>query len=85
MISIPKKALEMKGEDSAPVSPEVGDEIPLDGFSGVVTKIDGDNVIVDLKSYNGEPVSYATEKKAEPKGEEAEKADLLERMTAGEE
>lgn len=83
MIKIPKKVLELDTEGGEKVAPSVGDEVDLKGFTGKVASEDGEDLVIDLVSYNGAPVSYA-EKQVESEGddhEEKEKKDLLEMMS----
>ena len=85
MIQIPKKAFETKAEDGSYVLPSVGDKVPLDGFTGEVKSEDGDNLVVDLQEYNGEPVTYlddpAEEKSENP--DDAQQNSLIEQMSKG--
>ena len=85
MIKIPKEAFKTKAEDGSDVVPSVGDEVPLDGFTGKVESEDGDNLVVNLTDYNGSPVEYVDDPAEEAKepadaNDDQQKKDLLDEM-----
>lgn len=85
MIKIPKEAFKTQAEDGSDVLPEVGDEIPFSGFTGMVKADKGDSLVIELTSFNGQPVTYEEGEEPAPPSEDQVKDDLLERMEKGEE
>lgn len=73
-LTIPLKALEDTADDGKPVAPAVGDEVSVPDVRAVITKIDGDNAEVELKSAAGCDCADDAESPAEDATEPTEES-----------
>lgn len=60
-LSIPKAFISSPSEDGEPITPEVGDVVPVDACVRII-KADGDNFIVEVCGISGNDVGEYGEK-----------------------